>query len=100
MSKFKTSIKVVVEDVKAVLPKGCYLERIEFNAKTNTVEVLWEHDAWKTPFTFPVEMSVETLRDKVADAVVPQPEKTGQNVQTSPQETIDIQKRRSAKRSL
>ena len=62
MSKFVTSIPVDVAAVKALLPPNSFLHGVTFNAETSSVDVTWENDAHKTPYTFPVPMSVPALQ--------------------------------------
>lgn len=61
MSKFKTVIRVDVEEVVKRFPKGAGVEAVRFNALESTIEVYWECHALVTPYTFPVEFPIEQL---------------------------------------
>ena len=72
MSKFKTSIPVDIKRVTDALPLSSYLEGVQFNRESSTVEVLWENDRLRTPFTFASEWPAEKLpeaRETVAKAL-------------------------------
>lgn len=55
MSKFKTTVLVDIAAVKAMLPAGASVTAVTLNADLTGVDVLWEHDNFHTPYTFPVE---------------------------------------------
>lgn len=61
MSKFITSIPVDVEAIKAILPDRSYVHGATFNPQEGRVELVWEHDDYRTPYTFPVELPLSVL---------------------------------------
>lgn len=64
MSKFKTSIPVDVDAIKKLLPEGAYVHGVEWDEEQKDVNVLWEHDAFKTPVDFPVEFPRVNLEEQ------------------------------------
>lgn len=64
MSKFITSISVDLPSVVKALPAGSYLHAVRLNPVTSVVEVEWEHDAFKTPWTFCTEFPLGDLLGK------------------------------------
>ncbi len=92
MSKFKTSIPVDVKGVMALLPKGVHVHKTLFNAEAQTVEIEWDHDAFRTPVTFAVEFPAENIRTgklptgvtAVAKVAVVEDGKTGKREDETP----------------
>ena len=70
MSRFKTTILVDVEAVKASLPKNAFIHGIRFVETPPSVELEWEHDDLKTPYTFSMEFSAADLQAKKLPADV------------------------------
>lgn len=70
MSKFVTTIPVDVHGVLALLPKRATPLDVRFDPELEVVAVEWDDDDLVTPFTFPLEYSIERLK---ADQL---PEKT------------------------
>jgi hypothetical protein len=64
MSKFVTRIPVDVEAVKALLPKGSFLERVSWNGKTSEVEVQWDHERFYSGADYHLPFGVELLEGK------------------------------------
>lgn len=62
MSKFKTTIPVDVAAVKKLLPAGAFFDGVSFDDETNSVEVRWQHDPFKTPFDHAIEFPIEHLQ--------------------------------------
>lgn len=92
MSKYKTSIQVDVQSVKELLPAAAYVHGLKWNPETSSVEVVWDHDAFKTPYDYPVEMTVEELK-KVSDVKVQTD--SGTDVPTEGQKVVAGKKRRA-----
>lgn len=65
MSKFITCVSVDVAGLKASLPKNSYVHGCTFNPDANRVELLWEHDNYRTKYLFPVEFPPEALKGEV-----------------------------------
>lgn len=55
MSKFKTTIPVDLDGVLSKLPKGSAVLGITLREDKKAVEVVWDHDQFRTPYTFPVD---------------------------------------------
>ena len=64
MSTFKTNIPVDVDGVRRLLPKDSFVESVEWNPLTQQVEVIWSNRNCVTPFSVPVEWTVQMLHDK------------------------------------
>jgi hypothetical protein len=64
MSRFKTCIPVNVGAVLKLLPPHSFVHGHKFNPETNQVEIEWEHDQLKTPYTFAMEFPVASLETK------------------------------------
>jgi hypothetical protein len=69
MSRFHTPIPIDVEAIKALLPqRGLHIHGVlvtqDPEQKDVKVVVDWESGELRTPYTFPVEFSVEDLRGK------------------------------------
>lgn len=62
MSKFVTAIPVDVHGVLALLPKRATPLDVRFDPELEVVAVEWDDDDLVTPFTFPVEYSIEQLK--------------------------------------
>ena len=62
MSKFKTVMMVDVEAIKRELPNNVFIHGVEFQADPPRVELTWEHDGLKTPYTFPLDYPLELLQ--------------------------------------
>ncbi len=70
MSKFTTKIPVEIKTVLEKLPKHAHVHEVKLAHDRSSVEVIWDHDAFATGFTFPVEFPVENLfAGKVPDGV-------------------------------
>lgn len=64
MSQFTTSIPINMSEVLSRLPKGAFVHptrALRLSADGSRVELQWEHDHWRTPYTRPVEVSVAQL---------------------------------------
>lgn len=62
MSKFKTAIPVDVEAVKQLLPAGSFIHGVEWNKDNSSVELTWEHDQFRTKYSFAVDRTIDQLR--------------------------------------
>jgi hypothetical protein len=62
MSKFITPIAVDLGGIKSLLPKNCHVHGATFNTDQSRVELHWEHDLYRTCYTFPLEFTVEQLK--------------------------------------
>lgn len=70
MSRFKTIIPVPVAEVKAALPGNAYFHGIKLNDAKDAVVIEWEHDDFKTGYTFAVDFPLATLQARgVPDGV-------------------------------
>ena len=61
MSKFITPLPIDLAGVVNALPKGSYLHAVRLNPVTSVVEIEWEHDGFRTPWTFPSEFPLADL---------------------------------------
>lgn len=85
MSKFLTSIPVDVDSVTKALPAGSYLHKVEYNEDTKAVDVVWDCDAFVTPFDHPVEFPVAKLQAlQTAPAPIPEPAADATNTGEAP----------------
>ncbi len=76
MSKFKTCIPVDVDAIKALLPSNSFIHGVTWNPEASQVELQWENDRLKTPYTFSVDFPIESLKAKQVVAgvtVLPDP---------------------------
>jgi hypothetical protein len=89
MSKHKTSVPVNVASVIAALPKNSYVHSAELNEARDGVDIVWENDAIKTPYTFPVEYPLDKLRPAI----------TGIGVLIETEEKISVDKTAKNRRS-
>lgn len=55
MSKFRTVLAVDVAGVLACLPKGSAVTNISLNDDRTGISIFWEHDDFKTLYSFPVD---------------------------------------------
>lgn len=62
MSKFVTPFPFPLEELKELLPKGSYFERVIWNKEQCQLELHWEHDPWRTGLDHPVEFGPDALR--------------------------------------
>ena len=66
MSMFKTTIPVDLASVRQALPPQSYVHSTKLNEATSEVEVVWESDAFTTPYTFPLPMTLDELAARMA----------------------------------
>lgn len=64
MSKFHTHIPIDVKAVEQSLPQGSHVNGVHLASDHKSVVVEWENDNLKTSFTFPIEITPETLAGK------------------------------------
>ena len=64
MSRFVTHIPVDIKSITDQLPAGRFVESVVFNKEQSRVEVTWEHHKFETPYTFPLEITLEQLSSK------------------------------------
>lgn len=65
MSKAITKIPSCVKEVKALMPKDAFIHDVRLSEDKETIEIEWDSPAVKSPFTFPVEISVADLQKSV-----------------------------------
>lgn len=61
MSTFRTPLPVDIDAVKAMLPKGASVEKIDWDPQLQILSMIWHHQRIATPYTFPVEFTIEQL---------------------------------------
>jgi len=64
MSKFITTLPVDLAGVVKSLPAGSYLHAVRLNPVTSVVEIEWEHDAFRTPWTFGADFPLADLQGR------------------------------------
>jgi hypothetical protein len=68
MSKFKISIPVDVDAIVRGLPAGTYIHGIRWASEASTVDVVAEHDAFKTGRDYPVEAQLADVQKAASEA--------------------------------
>lgn len=69
MSKHITSLPIDLKPVLEALPKGTYVHSIALRPDNSGIDIIWEHDASKTGYTYPVPYAVEKLAEKAPKVI-------------------------------
>lgn len=79
MSKFKTTLPVNVAEIIGKLPKASFVHSVTLLPDRTGVEIVWDCDALKTAYTFPIEYPLERLLEQVPEPafVPPEPKNKG-----------------------
>lgn len=73
MSKFTTTIPVDVQEVVRALPAGSSVQKINVKLESSLttasplpvgIEIIWDNDQLKTPYTFPLDFPLKKLMRK------------------------------------
>lgn len=90
MSQFKTIINLPIDALLSRLPEGRHIDGvtgITLSPDKQSVIVEWGHDDWKTPYSWPFELTVAQIegREDLPELVTP-PEgfKRVQNPEVAP----------------
>ena len=70
MSSFKTIVPVDLDKITASLPNGSTVERFEWNARTQTLEMFWHNGKCLTKYTFATEWPMDLLEKQKMPAGV------------------------------
>ena len=64
MSKFFTGIPLEISTIKGLMPKGSITESIKLDLKAERLNIEWENADVRTAYTYPVEVTIEDLRER------------------------------------
>lgn len=71
MSNFVTPIPIHLDNIKALLPPGSTVDKLEWNPKTNSVDLLWHNGKLQTKYLWAWPFSLAQLEQKkLPDGVV------------------------------
>lgn len=102
MSKFTTTLPTDTQAVLEMLPKGSFVHEIKLSESKRAIEIVWDTEELKTPYTFPVPYPLDNLssgelpanvkKKEAPKVATPEPIATP-NTET-PKSTVDKPKRK------
>lgn len=101
MSKFLTTLSIDVQAVLEMLPAGSSIQDVRLTETKRAVEILWDNDNLRTPYTVPIPFPLENLNGDLPKNVtkrepvkIPEPQPVTTVATETQKSTVDRSKRK------